>query len=86
MSTFSKERIDLYKKIDKFLEDHRTKEKEDKNFFKDMMVSSFVKDYQSINCIDDKVAHWICKMVFNDADQGYFVMNEGFIFTVRLYK
>lgn len=85
MTQISQDRIKVYKKVDNFLEEHRSSENEKKDFYLNLTKTIQKISYKFLyNRDDDLVSHWLLKMVFCKTDQGYFFMQEGFIFSARL--
>jgi len=85
LSNVCQQRIDLYKQLERYLEDHRSSE-EKKEFYKG--IADTINKSQAkfkINQLDDLISHWVLKLVFNNVDQGIFLINEAFIFIGRIY-
>lgn len=85
LSNVCQQRIDLYKELERYLEEHRSSE--DKREFY-LGIARIIQKSQArfINDkIEDQVSHWVLKLVFNNLDQGVFLINEAFIFIGRLY-
>lgn len=86
LSNICQQRIDLYKELERYLEEHRAND-EKREFYggiaKILQKSQarFIKDKA-----DDLTSHWVLKLVFNSLDQGVFLINEAFIFIGRLYE
>lgn len=85
LSNICQQRIDLYKELERYLEDHRSSE--DKREFY-LGIANILKKSQSkfvTDKLDDLTSHWVLKLVFNNIDQGTFLIYEAFIFIGRLY-
>lgn len=85
LSNVCQQRIDLYKQLERHLEEHRSSE-DKKEFYPG--IANILRNSQAkfINDkMDDLISHWVLKLVFNNVDQGIFLINEAFIFIGRLY-
>ena len=85
LSNICQQRIDLYKELERYLEEHRSAD--DKREFYLGIAKILQKNTAKFinDPADDLASHWVLKLVFNPVDQGVFLINEAFIFIGRLY-
>lgn len=86
LSNVCQQRIDLYKELERYLEEHRSAE--DKQAFYPGIAQILQKSQAKFinDRAEDLASHWVLKLVFNNLDQGVFLINEAFIFIGRLYE
>lgn len=86
LSNACQHRIDLYKELERFREDHRNREDRKEFYLGAANIIDRCKSKFMTDKLDDAMSHWILKLVFNNVDQGTFLINESLIFIARVYS
>jgi DNA primase large subunit len=87
LATICKDRIDAYKRLDKFREEFRSIDEKKKVEWSRGISNIFTKhSYKFFTSqTDDLLSHWILKLLFNEENKSDLLINEGNIFSARLF-
>ena len=86
LAAICKERIDAYKKLDRFREKFSAgdRTKDWLTGIRDVLASRNYRFFN--NRVDDLISHWIMKLLFNEENKSDLLINEGNIFSARLFN